>query len=65
MIKKLDSDIENELRDFGYESRGQGYLGLERKHTGFKKNVVLKNGNAFGNSIKNFKLTDHSMRNQK
>ena len=37
VIKKLDSDIENELRNFGYESRDQVYLGLERKHTDFKK----------------------------
>ena len=28
VIKKLDSDIENELRNFGYESRDQVYLGL-------------------------------------
>ena len=26
VIKKLDSDIENELRNFGYESRDQVYL---------------------------------------
>ena len=30
VIKKLDSDIENELQNFGYESRDQVYLGLER-----------------------------------
>ena len=39
VIKKLDSDIENELRNFGYESRDQVYLGLERKHTDFKKSL--------------------------
>ena len=39
VIKKLDSDIENELRNFGYESRAQVYLGLERKHTDFKKSL--------------------------
>ena len=39
MIKKLDSDIENELRNFGYESKDQVYLGLERKHTSFKKSL--------------------------
>ena len=33
----MDSDIETELRNFGYESRDQVYLGLERKHTDFKK----------------------------
>ena len=39
VIKKLDSDIENELRNFGYESRDQVYLGLEQKHTDFKKSL--------------------------
>ena len=35
----MDSDIENELQNFGYESRDQVYLGLERKHTDFKKSL--------------------------
>ena len=39
MIRKLDSDIENELRNFGNKNRDQVYLGLERKHTGFKKSL--------------------------
>ena len=39
VIKKLDSDIENELQNFGYENRDQLYLRLERKHTGFKKSL--------------------------
>ena len=39
VIKKLDSDIENELRNFGFKSRDQVYLGLERKHTDFKKSL--------------------------
>ena len=37
VIKKLDSDIENELQNSGYENRDQVYLGLGRKHTGFNK----------------------------
>ena len=32
----LDSDIENELQNFGYRNRCQVYLNLER-NTGFKK----------------------------
>ena len=39
VIKKLHSDIENELRNFGYDSRDQVYLGLEQKHTDFKKSL--------------------------
>ena len=39
MIKKLDSDIENELQKFYYEKRDQVYLCLERKHAGFKKSL--------------------------
>ena len=35
----MDSDIERELRNFGYESRDQVYLGLERKHIDFKKSL--------------------------
>ena len=69
VIKKLDSDIENELQNFGYENRDQVYLGLERKHTGFKKSSEKrrsKKWQRFRNSIiKNFKLTHHIMSNQK
>ena len=39
VIKKLHSHIENELRNFGYDSRDQVYLGLEQKHTDFKKSL--------------------------
>ena len=39
VMKKLDSDIKNELRNFGYESKDQVYLGLERKHTDSKKSL--------------------------
>ena len=39
VIKKLNSDIENELRNFGCESRDQVYLDLEQKHTDFKKSL--------------------------
>ena len=35
----MDSDIENELQNFGYDNRDQVYLGLERKHTDFKKSL--------------------------
>ena len=38
-IKKLDSDIENELRNFAHKCKDQVYLGLERKHAGFKKSL--------------------------
>ena len=69
VIKKLDSDIENELRNFGYESRDQVYLGLERKHTGFKKGLQKSRSKKWQRfrelHHQNFKLTDHLMRNQK
>ena len=39
VIKKLDSDIEKELQKFDYEKRDQVYLGLERKHSDFKKSL--------------------------
>ena len=39
VMKNLDSDIKNELRNFGYESKDQVYLGLERKHTDSKKSL--------------------------
>ena len=42
VIKKLDSDIGNELRNFGYECRDQVYLGLERKHTDFKNSLAKR-----------------------
>ena len=69
VIKKLNSDIENELQNFGYENRDQVYLGLEQKHTSFKKSSEKrrsKKWQRFWNSIiKNFKLTHHIMSNQK
>ena len=42
VTKNLDSDIENELQNFGYENRDQVDLGLQRKHTDFNLHLQRK-----------------------